>query len=259
MKRRNIFLIIIISVLVGCISNTAVKEKHIINKSKKKQKIKKVNKEHKKKVYKVHKKTLTFKKYTKATTFYYLNPRPELVKNFINFIGKNNDKVLNRDTTINTIVFMNQIFYKNKSRHKKWKVIINSQNKYTKKILMKALNANPSEIFSMVNNSPVLNDMYWAAFFASGDIEFLDKLTGNLINTEERLNILTFLAGYNAKHSLAGNCKTHKSVLKYLIMMKIKADKKLKKIVNEIIKKKPKTISNEMLKIIKEQKSKGIW
>ena len=77
---------------------------------------------------------------------------------------------------------------------------------------LEAMDTNIEELISKTEISPILNDMYWGAFFASGDVSYIDKLIDKLQYINERENKDLFLAAGTAKWSLGSNALFHPKV-----------------------------------------------
>lgn len=194
-------------------------------------------------------------------TYYYQSPMPELIGESIQYIGTN--KILYEKNTQPPIVaFYCCIFTANKSKKDEWLSIVRKQDKVTKNLLLKVLFTQSKDLFKNIVISPTLNDMYWGAFFATGDIKFVDKIVDNMEYFNESKDFLLFSASASAKWSLASNARQHPIVRQQLEDIHKSLKPPLKIYVAEILEKEVETISREVKlsieKAIKERQFKNM-
>ncbi|MHB1233909.1 MAG: hypothetical protein ACYCZQ_15190 [Burkholderiales bacterium] len=103
------------------------------------------------------------------------------------------------------------------------------------------------------------NDIFWGAFFASGDISYVDKIIAQLKYIDERKDIGLFLTAASAKWSLSSNSRNHPIIKTRLEAIKRDDDDKLRIVVEEILTKTPEQIQGETKVVINEQRKKGVW
>lgn len=57
-----------------------------------------------------------------------------------------------------------------------WKKVIKKQDRKTRKLLNRAIKTELETLLSETETGAALNDMYWGAFFASGDLQYVAVL-----------------------------------------------------------------------------------
>jgi hypothetical protein len=128
------------------------------------------------------------------------------------------------------------------------------ENLYFTKLFTFLSVTNIDSIYSKTPLSPAFNDMNWSSYFATGNVKYLDKILSNIPLAENRIDQNLFLTGVTAKWSLCSNARQDKQVKEYL------GDQKdNKKVIKEILKKKPQEFSQEMKDVLIEQRAKGLW
>ena len=192
-------------------------------------------------------------------TYYYLDPAPEFVPGAIEFIGTHNyaeDEITYKIFTI----FFSSIFSENKDKREEWQNIIEGQVGKTKSLFLEAMDKESSEILKETEFTPLLNDMYWSVFFATGDTQYIDKLVENLKYLNEREDANLFYTAWTAKWSLAENAQTHPKVRTLLEELQEEStDPELRKAARDMLNNTPSEILQEMNDIFIEQQKNGIW
>src|ERR1700680_3180547 len=140
---------------------------------------------------------------------YYLRPQPELIAGLIDALHPTG--YLEKETAIPPLVaFFSEVFAANPDRLSQWQVRIEKQDKQTKIALERALSLSKvGGVLKLEGHSGELNDMYWGAFFASGNPDYLKKLVDQLHYVDERNDSYLFMTGVSAKWSLASNAQSH--------------------------------------------------
>ncbi|MBV9155893.1 MAG: hypothetical protein JO097_06505 [Acidobacteriaceae bacterium] len=108
-------------------------------------------------------------------------------------------------------------------------------------------------------HSPQLNDGWWAAFFASGNPRFVDKIVDQLQYFDERTDEMLFFAGATAKWSLASNARTHSLVQSAIEKAKATTISRKQELLDEVLKKDPARIKQEISEIVQRQREAGKW
>lgn len=197
--------------------------------------------------------------------FYYTNPNLELVPKAMKFIR---DKKLNEDKDLerHIVPFFAEIFRANDDKIPVWfgkltplsnddififahsmylaggkngkseiqKFIKSTNNEDLKKVLIKiSSNNNPMDLKAVPLTNAVYLDMLWSSFFATGDLEFLDKL---ILATETNQNsvneVLIFSA---ARWSVKANAKEHQKIYDYCLSQKGKYSEDIDAFLSEVI------------------------
>lgn len=190
---------------------------------------------------------------------YYLIGNSELVPEAIKFIDLNNyaeDENLYKMYT----VFFSGVFSKNEIKKKEWKNLIEELDGKTKSLFSDSMNKNISQLLSETKNSPLLNDMYWMAFFSTGETKYIYKIIDNLEFINEREDENLFLTAWTAKWSLASNAKTHPMVRDALKeSLKNTDNLLLRYTLYDLLNSTPSEILQEMEGIFNEQQERGVW
>lgn len=191
---------------------------------------------------------------------YYLNPRPELISDAILFMNK--EKLFEKQSAeAPSLAFFALVFQNNQDRTPKWNEVINSTNGKTRELLSTAMTMAKEKdpIMKIREHSPSVNDMYWAAFFATGDERYLGRLVDELRYVDERSSMELFVTGASAKWSLAANAARHKKVRAYLQITISSSQSRTGDIVKDLLEKGPEKVRSETIEILKAQKDKGRW
>jgi hypothetical protein len=104
-----------------------------------------------------------------------------------------------------------------------------------------------------------VNDLYWGAFFASGNPMYVKKLLELVPFADERNDFNLWATGASAKWSLASNARQHTLVVTILEGEKKTADKRTKDIIAELLTREPALIKQEMAETYGRQKAAGKW
>lgn len=189
---------------------------------------------------------------------YYLFPQPELVPKAIKFIG--DQKYASKESTQKMIlIFFSCVFSQNEGKKDEWQRVIEDQDGETKHLLLEAMNKSVSELLNKTKISPLLNDMCWSAFFASGDTSYINKIIDNLKYMGERKDMDLFSAAATAKWSLASNAQRHPKVKAALKNLSKNSDPEVRRVAKDMLNKDPEKIVREMNKIVEKQQKKGVW
>jgi hypothetical protein len=103
---------------------------------------------------------------------------------------------------------------------------------------------------------PELNDMYWALYFSTGDIKYINKLLNVVMNHYNETNDANYyMAARSAMWSLASNMITYFQIKEYILGNDILSNEIKEYIINTD----PNIIQNDTIEFINEQRQKGIW
>lgn len=189
---------------------------------------------------------------------YYRHPQPEKVKEIIISLDRS-DFLKDAHGEWLVLTFFNCVFSQNPTYLKKWEKVIAQQSPRTREILTMAMTQKIEGIFKQAQILPNLNDMYWIAFFATGDTQYLVPLVNHLkyINTTQDVKLIA--TGTTARWSLCSNSREDTVVKKFLEEDQRTADPSLRKTIQHILKGDCVEMQQESRKIIKEQLAKGLW
>lgn len=186
---------------------------------------------------------------------YYLNPKPELISQAVNYLCNDNTLRLNAIPPI--IGFFNYIFHSDEGIKKNYQLNKECRNNGIKDVLLFAFNTKPEDIVSKIKPTASGNDLCWGYYLASGDEKFLKILLNHARYADSKTDIVLFSAGVTARWSLCSNARQHKSVRLFLDKQ-LEADKK-NEVILDILSREPNEYFIQMRKNLQEQTSKGVW
>jgi hypothetical protein len=108
-------------------------------------------------------------------------------------------------------------------------------------------------------HAPELNDVYWAAFFASGNPEYIKKLVEQLRFDDERDNLKLYMTGASAKWSLSDQARKIGLVRSTIEAAKATADKRTQELIDELLSRKPEDLRRDMAATVAKQRAAGKW
>ena len=152
------------------------------------------------------------------------------------------------------------IFSQYKSKEKdSWKDLIDKLSSPSKELLRRSIDESPRQILSSIPISPAKNDMNWACYFATGNLEYLNNIIHALKHLDERQDMNLFLTAASAQWSLSVNSKKHTQVRATMMAMKAGDVIPMRTIASDILAKGPQVIRDETIAILKAQKESGAW
>jgi len=189
--------------------------------------------------------------FNKITQRYYLEKDDKLVQHSIDYFNNPN---LNSIKNKNFIIgFYGALFLESSEIKKEFKDNIDKfKNKDIRNFFNLLIDKNIKTTMREYPISPAFNDMNWAAFFSTGKTKYIDHIIKNSSEAGNRVDIKLFFTGTSAKWSLCLYSKRHKKVKEYL-------QSNYKELAEEIIKSNPVDFKKNVIKVIKEQRKKGIW
>jgi hypothetical protein len=196
--------------------------------------------------------------FDRFTHHYYEEPNPDLVEDAIRYASKAG--VFQKKSAIPPLSgFFSEIFRQNPAQMMTWLAVIKQQDETTRRVLESASATNPRADIHDYTPSPQMNDMCWGAFFASGRLEYLNRILDNLQYLEERADIKLYLTGASAKWSLDSNAENHALVRETLRSNLSKATAARKKVLEEILTRSPADIEAETIAVLEAQRRSGVW
>ena len=193
------------------------------------------------------------------TQAYYMHPQPELIPRAIEYLGSSRLLTKHKNAELPTAAFFSKLFLDNSALVGGLRKVIDRQDPETQALLIKAINNTPEQLAKQTANGAAQNDIFWGAFFASGDYAYLNKLIDQLKFLDERKDIGLYLTAASAKWSLSSNARTHFRVRMAMEAMKVGDVRKMRPIATDILEKTPEQIREETAEVIREQKEKGVW
>ncbi len=189
---------------------------------------------------------------------YYLHPQPDRIAEVIDALSPSG--FVKPTNEFAAVGFFSEVFAANLNRVPEWQIHIVKQDDRTKAILERAVSV--SKTGGLLNNpghSPQLNDGWWAAFFASGNPKFVEKIIDQLQYCDERKDQLLFFSGATAKWSLASNARSNPLVRSTVENAKTTASAHQRELINEVLNEDPALIKQEIKEIIQTQRQAGKW
>jgi len=107
--------------------------------------------------------------------------------------------------------------------------------------------------------SPENNDLYWGAFFASGNPVYVKKLLQRVPLSDEREDFRTWATGATAKWSLASNAQQHPRVRAILEGERQGAGSRMREIIEDLLTGDPERFKKEMTETYAKQKAAHKW
>jgi hypothetical protein len=188
---------------------------------------------------------------------YYLQPRPDRITDLIRMLSSSEALVHALGPVRG---FFSEVFAANPQRLAEWVAIINNEPGDTRVALEGALSwSKTGGVLQLQERVPQMNDVYWGAFFASGNPQYVKKILGLVPLAAERKDFELWQTGANAKWSLATKARQHALVRSILEGEKLTADKRTRDTIAELLEGDPDRIRQEMAGIYARQKLLGRW
>jgi hypothetical protein len=194
------------------------------------------------------------------TQTYYQHPQPNAIPRLVDALHSTG--IFQKSSAMPPYVgFFSEIFAANPEKLPQWEALIDKQDDETRIVLERALSLSKAGgVVTLDGHSPELNDMYWGAFFASGDSSFTRKLVEQLRYWDERDDFQLFGTGMTAKWSLASNAQSHVAVVLDLYTQKVNnPDKRTRELIAELLEQGPERVKQEAREIVRRQREAGKW
>ncbi|HVZ63603.1 MAG TPA: hypothetical protein VG936_03370 [Lacunisphaera sp.] len=187
----------------------------------------------------------------RLATHYYQRPQPELIGRLIEGLGASGFLLDRRDVFVG---FFARVFAANPDRIDGWRKIATQQDQGVQNVFASALvwggpGAKPAREVSVAQN-----DRDWGGYFASGDVEYLRRLAGEMHWVGER-DDNNFWVGATAMWSLARNAAEHPAVRPTLEACRSEADGLTRVLIDRVLNKKPESVRTWLLELSKGRKS----
>ena len=190
---------------------------------------------------------------------YYLQPRPDRIADAMVMLTSSG--VLQIPEAVGTITgFFSEVFLTNPSRLGGWQTVIDKQPGFAKSVLDSAVSwSKAGGVLQLPGQLPQMNDFYWGAFFASGNPLYVKKLLELAAFATKRDDFNVWMIGATAKWSLARNSRQHALVRSLLEEEKRTSDKLREDLVDDILKRDPERMRQEMVDFRNKQIRSGKW
>ncbi|KXX70851.1 hypothetical protein AVL50_11460 [Flammeovirga sp. SJP92] len=191
--------------------------------------------------------------FEKVLSTYYIEEDKDLLPHSIEFL--NSEETDSEILRYVIVGFYGGLFIKNPAIKKQFKENIEQfNNPEINKMFSGLIEGNIEKIMENYAISPSHNDMNWAAFFSTGDTQYLQKILRNASYASNREDLNLFLTGASAKWSLCSNAKQHQLVKDFLLQ-----NEEYEEIAEEVLTMKPSDLENEIYNVVKEERAKGNW
>lgn len=189
---------------------------------------------------------------------YYMHPQPELVPLAIEYYSASKLLSKYKNTALPTSAFFSKLFLGNPLLISDWKKLIEKQDAETRAVLVNAINNTPEQLAKQADTGMAQNDIFWGAFFASGEVSYLNKIIDQLKYLDERKDISLYLTAATAKWSLSSNLRNHPKVKMELEAFKRDGVDKMRALAEEILTKSPAQIKDEIKMVINENQENWV-
>jgi hypothetical protein len=189
---------------------------------------------------------------------YYIEPRPDLVASAMTFISASG-VAADPNASAPLLMSFSCIFSMHEKQRAAWTAHIDGLQEPARKLLTEAIQHSPAELLAAAPTSPAKNDMNWACFFATGDVQYLKSIIDVLQYVAERKDLNLFLTATSAKWSLSSNAKGDAKVKATVEALRDGGPQELRRIAQEILTQNPEDIRAETIRVLREQKQKGVW
>lgn len=172
-------------------------------------------------------------------TYHYRNPQPELVARAIESLGPSGF-VSRGNVGHGCVGFFAEIFAANPDRIEEWRKVIDRQDGRTRALFRRALKlSRPGAILALNQHSKADNEVFWGAFFASGNPAYLRKVIDQLKYLDRGLKWRPAYvpAGYTAMMSLASNLPDHPLVRAQLEDFRSDANPRTRELIGHLLEK----------------------
>lgn len=183
---------------------------------------------------------------------YYLEKDKDLLKHSVEYFNS-----VSEDTDLSAIVtgFYGGLFLKSPEIRDEFRLALDQfTNTQIKSILHQLTHKDITSILENHPISPSFNDMNWAAYFATGNTNYVENILANCKHAKNRKDLNLFLTGASAQWSLCSNASQDKNVKQFL-----KTTKNFKKFATQILESDPLELKNKITRIVQEERTKGNW
>lgn len=184
---------------------------------------------------------------------YYENPRPAMIEDLIEALRVN--RIFERSEARPPYIgYFSEVFSANPDRLARWREVIARQSEPTKGVLESAQSVkDKGGVLTIDGHSAAIGDMYWGAFFATGEARFISKLIEQLRYYDERAEFELFMAGAAAKWSLSSNARSHARVRAILEESMNAVDPRTGALIVDLLNQDPGRIRQEIGQIARER------
>ena len=122
-----------------------------------------------------------------------------------------------------------------------------------RQLLASLLPLMPARLFTALPPTPSYNDMAWAAYFATGDPQYLNLLIRNCRYAVERKNMNLYVTGASARWSLCAMARQDSLVQQYLLTQRTSKEVQL------ILRADPSALRQQITEVTAQNQQRGGW
>lgn len=190
---------------------------------------------------------------------YFRTPRPEMIADALQWFSESSF-ARQENSWSGYQGFFAEVFANNPDRLGEWQRIIVDMPRNVRSVLADAVQlAEAGGPQSMKVISPSTNDLYWGAYFASGNQVYVELLADRLKYLPERSDRNLYLTGATAKWSLSANARVHDEVRAALKSIRAGFDPKIGAEIDDLLDKQPEQIRKENQAIYRDNEERGGW
>lgn len=184
----------------------------------------------------------------------------EMVTALLDYFSKNPEIFEKKPTLIMPLkLYFSCIAKEDKAIKKVLKKRVGTLNEPLKAYLQDALKTSPKKLLSQLQVSVTKNDMLWAGYFATADLDYLEAILDLAEQIDTRGDIDAFAAGFTAQRTLALNAKTDVVIHQFLEQMVKEGSSQQKKSAQYILETPIEDMQNNAKLILKSwNKSPGV-
>lgn len=159
------------------------------------------------------------------------------------------------------MTFFSLVFAANPERMKAWEADLKTKDAVSKAALEMAVfySQNPDWVLQQPFHTATTNDMYWAAYYATGDSRYVQRVIDQLIYCDERTDVNLYLVGASAQWSLAGNLQEHPEVRGIMEKASQGATARIQQLLHEAVKQTPDELHAATIATLQAGKASGSW
>ena len=151
---------------------------------------------------------------------FHVPPDPSKIEQLITYMEQS-EEITTPEKSVKLLVGLSCLFdpYRETQYINRWRSKITGYKKISKDIISEALNQPSPAMFSLIQNNPVLPDLYWICYKANGNTQYIRELVDSVAYIENRDKPL-YLIGAVSQLILAQNI-SHTPMLQELIQSRL--------------------------------------
>ena len=201
----------------------------------------------------------TLEEFEQFVNKYYMNPQPGRIAGAMVTLASSG--VLQIEEAVLPIAaFFSEVFLANPTLLPEWTTVIDKQPGLAKAVLDSALSwSRAGGVLQLPRPLLLTSELYWGAFFASGNPAYVKKLVEVAGFASEQNDAFTWAAGSRTKFMLARNSRQHAVLRSILEDERRTADRATRDLIYDILKRDPERMQQEMFAFRDRQFRSGKW